>query len=155
MDEKRFQQLATKKDLERFASKMNLERFATKEDLKRFATKDDLKRFATKDDLKRFATKDDLKKFATKKDLEKFSTKDEFNVLNYKLDTFKDDYDQHIIDYNKFKEENFNRFDEIIVILRRLDQERIFTTEWMKRIDSELEKQSSEIFKIKDFLEIR
>lgn len=29
--------------------------------------------------------------------------------------------------------------DDIMVILRRLDQERIFTTEWIKRIDKRVE----------------
>jgi len=49
-----------------------------------------------------------FRQLATKKDLEKFITKEEFK---------------------SFKSENFNRLDEILVILKRLDQERIFTTE--------------------------
>jgi len=44
--------------------------------------------------------------------------------------------------------------DEMIGILRRLDQERIFTTEWVKRIESEVEKQKSEISRIKEILKI-
>lgn len=31
------------------------------------------------------------------------------------------------------------RLDEVMVILRRLDQERIFTTEWIKRIEGRVE----------------
>lgn len=46
-----------------------------------------------------------LRQLATKQDLERFVTKEEFN---------------------NFKNENLNRLDEILVILKRLDQERIF-----------------------------
>jgi hypothetical protein len=67
----RWNELATKADLERFATKADLDRFATKV----FATKEDLERFATKEDLERFATKADLERFASKSDL--VATRDE------------------------------------------------------------------------------
>jgi hypothetical protein len=65
----RWNELATKADLDRFATKEDLERFATKEDLERFATKEDLERFATKADLEPFASKSDL--VATRDELRK------------------------------------------------------------------------------------
>lgn len=74
-----------------------------------------------------------LSQLATKEDLKKFVTKDEFK---------------------SFKNENLNRLDEILTILKRLDQERIFTTEWVKRIESEVETHRQEIAKIKEFLKI-
>jgi hypothetical protein len=65
----RWNELATKADLDRFATKADLERFATKADLDRFATKADLDRFATKADLEPFASKSDL--VATRDELRK------------------------------------------------------------------------------------
>lgn len=44
--------------------------------------------------------------------------------------------------------------DEMMVILKRLDQERIFTIEWVKRIESKVEKQQQEIQHIKQVLKI-
>lgn len=44
--------------------------------------------------------------------------------------------------------------DEMIGILRRLDQERIFTTEWIRRNEIEAQKQQSEVLKLKEFLKI-
>lgn len=44
--------------------------------------------------------------------------------------------------------------DEMMAILRRLDQERVFTTEWIKRIEGEVEKHQGEIIKIKQVLKI-
>jgi len=55
----RWNELATRADLERFATKEDLERFATKADLERFATKEDLERFATRADLA--GTRDELR----------------------------------------------------------------------------------------------
>ena len=44
--------------------------------------------------------------------------------------------------------------DHIVKMVGRLDQERIFTTEWVKRIERESESQRQEIFKIKQALNI-
>ncbi|MDP1809714.1 MAG: hypothetical protein Q8L35_09320 [Actinomycetota bacterium] len=44
--------------------------------------------------------------------------------------------------------------DHVVKMVGRLDQERIFTTEWVKRIERESESQRQEIFKIKQALNI-
>lgn len=49
----------------------------------------------------------------------------------------------------QFRDEVNQRLDDIIVILKRLDQERIFTTEWIKRIEGKVEKHDTDIKKIK------
>ncbi len=59
-----------------------------------------------------------LSQLATKQDLGNYVTKEEFNV---------------------FKDDIFIHLDEHLTILKRLDQERIFTTSWLKRIDSKLD----------------
>lgn len=50
--------------------------------------------------------------------------------------------------------EIFRRQDEIITILRRLDQERIFTASWIQRIEKEVEDHTREISRIKTELKI-
>lgn len=40
--------------------------------------------------------------------------------------------------FEEFRTETTNRHDEMITILRRLDQERIFTVEWIRRIESDV-----------------
>ncbi|OIP23050.1 hypothetical protein COX95_00820 [bacterium CG_4_10_14_0_2_um_filter_33_32] len=47
-----------------------------------------------------------------------------------------------------------NRLEEIVGIIRRLDQERIFTKEWVRRIEEKVEDQQKEISKIKQVLKI-
>ena len=37
-----------------------------------------------------------------------------------------------------FRNDMATRFDEVVTILRRLDQERLFTLEWIKRIESDV-----------------
>lgn len=44
--------------------------------------------------------------------------------------------------------------EEMITILRRLDQERIFTTNWIDRIENEVENHRQEIIKLKQALNI-
>ena len=44
--------------------------------------------------------------------------------------------------------------EEIVTIVKRLDQERIFTAEWVKRIEREVEQHSREITKMKQVLKI-
>ena len=61
--DKKFQETATKKDLENFATKEDLEDFATKEDLERFATKEDLDDFATKAEL--YLVRDEIRQDIT------------------------------------------------------------------------------------------
>jgi len=57
-------------------------------------------------------------------------------------------------EFQNFRNEVLTAQDEMIGILRRLDQERIFTTEWVKRIEGEVEKQKNEIARIKQTLKI-
>jgi len=74
-----------------------------------------------------------FKTFATKDDLKKFVTKDEFA---------------------EFRREILDGQDKMMVILERLDQERVFTLEWVRRIDRQVESQALEITKIKKILKI-
>lgn len=39
---------------------------------------------------------------------------------------------------DSFRNEVIDRFDEVITILKRLDQERVFTIEWIRRIESDV-----------------
>ena len=50
--------------------------------------------------------------------------------------------------------EVMNTLEEVATIVKRLDQERIFTTEWIKRIEEKVEQDSLEIVKIKQVLKI-
>ena len=74
-----------------------------------------------------------FKQLATKADLEELVTKEEFDG---------------------FKNENFSRLDEIMVVLRRVDQERVFTFEHIKRLESDIDKNRHEIDRIKAVLKI-
>ena len=74
-----------------------------------------------------------LSQLATRHDLERFATKEELDG---------------------YKNENLSRLDEVLVILKRLDQERVFTTEWVKRIESEVETHRGEISKIKSSIKL-
>lgn len=47
-----------------------------------------------------------------------------------------------------------DQFDKQLVILQRLDQERVFLTEWIRRIENEVSKQRQEIDVIKLKLQI-
>ncbi|MDI6734438.1 MAG: hypothetical protein QMD50_03065 [Patescibacteria group bacterium] len=57
-------------------------------------------------------------------------------------------------EFHDFKNRIFIAQDEIITILRRLDEERIFTTAWVSRIEKEVEEHKEEIAKIKRTLKI-
>ena len=52
-------------------------------------------------------------------------------------------------EFSEFKEEVLLGQDRIITILERLDQERIFTAEWIRRVEADVEKNKREIEKIK------
>ena len=43
-----------------------------------------------------------------------------------------------ISEFEEFRSENASRQDEMVTILRRLDQERMFTVEWIRRIESDV-----------------
>jgi len=51
---------------------------------------------------------------------------------------------------NMVTKEIYNVLDEMVVILRRLDQERVFTSEWIRRIESDVEKNKIDIEKNKE-----
>lgn len=70
--------------------------------------REELKQYATKDDLKQFATKEDLKQYATKEDLQ------------------------------ELRNEIMDSQDRMMVILQRLDQERVFTNLHLQRHDNEI-----------------
>ena len=55
---------------------------------------------------------------------------------------------------NMVTKEIYNTLDEMMVILKKLDQERIFTTEWIRRIEGEVETHTREIKRIKEKLSI-
>ena len=44
--------------------------------------------------------------------------------------------------------------DGVMQILRRLDQERIFTAEWVRRIEAEVERHTKELAEVKQQLKI-
>lgn len=62
------------------------------------------------------------------------------------------------IEENMATKEDTNRItngiDEILVIVKRLDQERIFTQEWIKRIEKEVKNNTKDIVKLKQVLKI-
>ncbi|MBE0447569.1 MAG: hypothetical protein IBX64_05655 [Actinobacteria bacterium] len=74
-----------------------------------------------------------LKYVATKSDLENLVSRDEFRQSQDKI---------------------LSRVDEIVAIVRRLDQERVFTFEYVKRLEAEVEKNRKDIDHIKDILKI-
>ena len=44
-------------------------------------------------------------------------------------------FDQLDYDFKEFKDQVLSGQDEILTVVRRLDQERIFTTSWISRIE--------------------
>ena len=50
---------------------------------------------------------------------------------------------------DRLRDEMIRGQEEMITILRRLDQERIFTAEWVRRIEKEVEEHREEIKRIK------
>lgn len=50
--------------------------------------------------------------------------------------------------------DTIGKLEKITTIVQRLDQERVFTNEWIKRVEGQLEKQEKEITKIKQILKI-
>jgi len=52
-------------------------------------------------------------------------------------------------EFSVFKNDMMNGQDQMIKILTRLDDERIFTVEWVKKIEKDVEQQREEINRIK------
>lgn len=57
-------------------------------------------------------------------------------------------------EFTDFKHQVPTGQDEILTIVRRLDEERVFTAAWLKRIEQEVEGHKKEISKIKEHLKI-
>jgi len=64
-------------------------------------------------------------------------------------------------EFHEFKAETTRRLEEIITIIKRLDQERVFLAEWIKRIEDrvaraekQVEDQKEEILKMKLLLKL-
>ncbi len=58
-------------------------------------------------------------------------------------------------EFNDFKDKVLTGQDKMMNILERLDQERIFTTAWVGRIEKEVEEHTREIKNIKQALKIQ
>lgn len=69
-----------------------------------------------------------------------FEHDDEFGKLGKKIDS----------EFSKMTE----TLEDIATIIKRLDQERIFTAQWVKRIEEQVETSVLEIAKIKQVLKI-
>lgn len=54
----------------------------------------------------------------------------------------------------EYNDRAMTRFDEMMVILQRLDQERVFTLERVKRLESDVEKHTKDLKEIKRILKI-
>ena len=57
-------------------------------------------------------------------------------------------------EFNQFRHDVLSGQDKMMTILTRLDQERIFTTEWIRRIEGDVERNKGEIKRIKERLAI-
>lgn len=65
--------------------------------------------------------------------------------ITQKLLEHDDRFDKTDSKIDEFRGEFLQGQDEIMTILKRLDQERIFTAEWIKRIENDIEQQKEEI----------
>ncbi len=54
--------------------------------------------------------------------------------LDHRFDEFEERLDKKFVTKNEFH----SRLDEVVTILKRLDQERVFTIEWIRRIEGDL-----------------
>lgn len=63
-------------------------------------------------------------------------------------------FDELAVDLKDFKNQVFAAQDEMLTILRRVDEERIFTAAWLNRIEQEVEGHKKEIGRIKEHLKI-
>jgi len=152
----------------------------TKEDLKDLATKQELK--ATEERLLRKIdeTREDLRK-EFKADMESLrkefradmdSLRKEFKTdmdslrkeFKADMELFRMEMREQFVtkeEFNEFKNEVYTRFDQVLAILTRLDQERIFTHQAIRRLEESveenrrrIERNEEEIKKIKAYLKI-
>lgn len=68
------------------------------------------------------------------------------------------EHDDEFVEVNKkiddFRRETLNGQEQMMTILKRLDQERIFTAEWIRRIEADVEANKTEVIKIKQLLKV-
>lgn len=79
-----------------------------------------------------------------------------FDIFSKKLLEHDERFDEMVTkdEFNEFRRETFAVQDQMITILKRLDQERIFTAEWVKRIEADVEKSKQDIIRMKQVLKI-
>lgn len=65
-----------------------------------------------------------------------------------------DKFEQVKDEMGRMHSENLANQDKMLTILERLDQERLFTVEWIRRIEKEVEDHSKEIKHIKQQLKL-
>ncbi|MCL5774274.1 MAG: hypothetical protein M1536_07865 [Firmicutes bacterium] len=68
-----------------------------------------------------------------------------------RFDRLEEKFDKKI---DSLRDEFLTRTDKILVILQRLDQERVFTNEAIRRLEEQQENQQKELNKIKQILKI-
>ena len=138
---------ATKEDVEKLSMKLE----ATREELlARMAPKEELQalREETKEELQaireEMATKEELQvireEMATKKELGKLQ--DSVNRLAIKVAQ----NSERMVTKDEFRssqDQMFTALDQILGIVKRNDEERLFTVEWLKRHDRELEEHAA------------
>lgn len=116
---------ATKEDVEKLSTKLE----ATREEL--------LDRMATKEELR--AVEERLTaRMATKKELDK--VQNSLNSLGFQVAQNSERLDQMVTkdEFSSSQDRVFTALDRILGIVKRLDEERIFEVEWLKRHDREL-----------------
>jgi len=88
--------------------------------------------------------------------LEQTATSQQFNTILNKLLDMDARLDQTVSNqkFDEFRDKVFTILDQQSAILQRLDQERVFTYEWIKRIENDLAEKEREIKNIKQVLNI-
>ena len=76
------------------------------------------------------------------------------DIVLKKLEEHDRRFDKLENDFGGFRREVLTGQDKIMEILERLDQERIFTTAWVARIEKEVEANTKEIARIKTALKL-
>lgn len=76
------------------------------------------------------------------------------DIVLKKLEEHDKRFDKLENDFSSFRHEVLAGQDKMTEILERLDQERIFTTAWVSRIEKEVEANTKEIARIKTALKL-
>lgn len=78
-----------------------------------------------------------------------------FDSVDRRLDSMDRRFDKSESDFTEFKHQTLSIQDEMLTILRRLDEERVFTSAWIQRIEKEVEEHTKEIARIKEVLRVK